>query len=728
MDSLVYNVGKIKMKLLHISKPLPIALFLIGTSVVVMAEEQTAVTLETMQVIDESPELQAEKFEISRTPGGVSLVEIDDLRERNVSSLADMFRYVPGVWATSDSGTDEIFFSSRGSNLDATDFDMNGVKLLQDGLPVTTADGNNHNRIIDPLAAGFATIARGANALKYGASTLGGAVNFTSPTAHNSPAMRLYLNGGTYGQAQGRGTISKVFNDKFDGLLTLEGKHWEGYRDHNKQDRFGLYANGGWKISDSVSNRLYVSYIENNQQLPGSLTRAEFKADPSQASAKAKNGNYQVDVETWRIADKTIWTIDGNSSLEVGFSYEEQGQYHPIVDKIIAPFGGPAGTEVFSLLVDTNTEEFGAMARYNHKIDDHDLLVGLNFGLNAVKGGNYRNDGGNRNGLRNKVDNTATTIEAFVMDRWQFNNQWLLTAAVQVVAANREVRETNALASDFSVMPAVLGNSPGTVNNPEDDYFGINPRIGLNYNINKDISLFGNVSRLYEPPTSFELADNIAGGSEALDAMEGTVVEIGTRGSIDFMAANSVFWDLSLYYAWIQDEIMSIDDPNAPGNSLSTNIDDTIHAGVEAVVGAKLALDDHGVHSIEPTISFTINEFNFDGDDTYGDNELPAAPGYFIKGEAIYRHASGFFAGPTFDVVAERYADFSNTYKIDSHYLLGMRAGWANENFRVFAEARNLTDEKYVANHGVRDVAAANADILNPGAPISVYGGIEINF
>ena len=50
-----------------------------------------------------------------------------------------------------------IFFSSRGSNLDATDYDMNGIKLLQDGLPITTADGNNHNRVIDPLSARYAT-------------------------------------------------------------------------------------------------------------------------------------------------------------------------------------------------------------------------------------------------------------------------------------------------------------------------------------------------------------------------------------------------------------------------------------------------------------------------------------------------------------------------------------------------------------------------------------------
>ena len=55
-----------------------------------------------------------------------------------------------------------MYFSSRGSNLDATDYDKNGVKLFQDGLPITTADGNSHNRMLDPLSARYAVIARGA--------------------------------------------------------------------------------------------------------------------------------------------------------------------------------------------------------------------------------------------------------------------------------------------------------------------------------------------------------------------------------------------------------------------------------------------------------------------------------------------------------------------------------------------------------------------------------------
>jgi iron complex outermembrane receptor protein len=99
-----------------------------------------------------------------------------------------------------------------------------------------------------------------------------------------------------------------------------------------------------------------------------------------------------------------------------------------------------------------------------------------------------------------------------------------------------------------------------------------------------------------------------------------------------------------------------------------------------------------------------------------------------LKGEVLYRHAGGFFAGPTFDVVGERWGDFANTYKIDAYSLLGMRTGWSNEHYKVFLEGRNLLDSKYVASHNVMDRAAATDSMLNAGAPLSFYGGVEISF
>ncbi|MBP7567854.1 MAG: TonB-dependent receptor plug domain-containing protein, partial [Burkholderiaceae bacterium] len=148
--------------------------------------------------------------ERSVTPGAVTVIEGEELRQRNVTSLNDMLRYTPGVWSASGMTGDSTFLSIRGSNLDATNYDGNGVKLLIDGLPVTAADGNNHNRDVDPLSMRRASVARGANALTWGASPLGGAINFVSPTARDGGPDEVLVNAGSHGQRQARFTVGGV--------------------------------------------------------------------------------------------------------------------------------------------------------------------------------------------------------------------------------------------------------------------------------------------------------------------------------------------------------------------------------------------------------------------------------------------------------------------------------------------------------------------------------------
>lgn len=669
-----------------------------------VAQNQEPVQLPAVTVVGELPDQQSKReieTEQARTPGGVTLVNSDQLSQRSIANNADMLRYVPGVWAASASGTDGTFISIRGSNLDSVDYDGSGVKLLQDGLPVTAADGNNHNRFVDPLSARHIIVARGANALTYGASTLGGAIDFMSPTGLDSPPRELFVNAGSHGQRQARLTAGGVAG-RFDGLVSVETKRRDGYRDHNKQQREGLYANAGWQVSDAVRTRFYLTYVNNDEALAGPLTRAQWLNNPRQAQAAAVAGHYQWNVETARIANKTTWDIDQNSSLSLGLSYETQQLFHPIVQ---SPF--------FSLLIDTEQRNVGTALRYNLRLGQHDMFAGLNYGQTEVKGGNYGNNGGQRTNLMTQVDNDADSTELFVMDRWQFAPRWTAVYGVQGVVAGREIRNTTV--------------ASGALRNPKADYSSINPRAGIIYQLMPQVQLFTNLSRLYEAPTTYQLDDQANGNNRTLDAMKGASFEVGTRGK-QAVGSSLWHWDLALYYARIRDEILSVEDPAAPGTSLSSNVDNTIHAGIEALVGASFPLDRAGAHRIEPLVNLTVNRFSFDNNPSYGNNRLPAAPRLAVRAEVLYRQADGFFAGPTFDVVGKRYADFSNTYAIDSYTLWGLRAGLSRKNWEVYGEIRNLADKNYVAHQSVRAVAAANAAILSSGEPRSAYFGAKIRF
>lgn len=655
--------------------------------------------------------METMELEKALTPGAVSTLNLAEMHDRSVSNMADALRYVPGVWSVSSSGGGSAFYSSRGSNLDATNYDANGVKLLQDGLPVTTADGNNHNRSIDPMANRGASIARGANALKYGASTLGGAMDFVTPTARNSDPVQINLNAGSFGQRQGRLTLGRELGERLDGLVTLDVKDRDGYRDHSEASTDALYGNLGWMIGDDVETRFYATYHDYEEELPGGLTAAELETDPAQFNPSTATGNFQFDVVTRRLANKTTIALSDVSSLELGISREVQKLYHPIVDVRI-DFDGPgpgAPTQVFSLLIDTEQTNTGTMARYNRKIGDHNLVVGFNWGETGNEGGNYSHNGGVATRLDTIVDNSAESLEAFVMDRWSVNDRLTLTYGLQAVQAEREISN--------------IAASTGVLRNPKDDYDSINPRAGFIYTVAEGIDLYGNLSKLYEAPTNYELEDDARGNSATLKAMQGKVLEIGTRGTRTLGPDNFWNFDVSLYYAAIEDEILSQDDPNAPGTSLSVNVDDTIHAGLEALVGGSFTI---GAGRIEPLISFTLNEFSFDSDALYGNNTLPAAPGYVVHGEVMYRANNGFFAGPTFDVVDERYADFMNSYEVDSYSLLGFRAGLNRANWQAYLEFRNVTDEEYVSTFSVVDHYGPASAIFNSGEPRAVYAGVQI--
>ena len=668
---------------------------LIGITAVVLSLADAGQSNAQQQVPDTivvtAERIQADlEAERAATPGAVTNLDGAKFYERRVTQLSDMLRYVPGVYAESYNGNDDVFYSSRGSNLDATDYDKNGVKFLQDGLPVTAADGNNHNRALDPLGARYATVAHGANALAYGASTLGGAVDFTTPTAR-STLPSVSTSAGSFGEWGLRATLGTVFSDELDGLVTAETQQRDGYRDHSAQDRKGLYANLGWTASDDVSTRFYATYVDYDSELPRELTPEQYAQDPGQARADAILGDHGKQVEAWRFAFKTTVAQVADGTLEFGVSHENQELYHPIVS---SPF--------FSLLIDTTHEDSGAMLRYRRTADSHGLLFGMNYGYSTVAGGNYENNGGRPGALMWTTDDNASSLELFALDRWNFAPEWTLVYGTQFVSADRDV-------SGF-----------------QGSYDAFNPRVGVIRDIGDESSeWYASASRIYEAPTTFELTDDVNGGSTPLDAMHGVVVETGLRGSAP-RGDTRLSWDVSFYYTELRDEILSRDDPNAPGTSLSANIDKTTHAGIEALLGASFPLAGGG--RIDPLLSMTFDAFSFDSDPEYGDNRLPSAPRYFMRGEVMYRNASGFSVGPTFDFIGARYTDFANTYRADDYKLLGLRAGYTTDKWEIFAEARNLLDEEYVAAVIVKDVAALDSAMLFPGMPRSYFFGARYQF
>ena len=106
----------------------------------------------------------------------------EEFQNRRAFTLRDVLADTPASLVQDRYGQ-ELRLSVRGSGI-ARGFHLRGLEVLQDGIPVNLADGVR--RLLPDRPAGAAQRHRvlpGGNALAYGASTLGGAINFATPTA-----------------------------------------------------------------------------------------------------------------------------------------------------------------------------------------------------------------------------------------------------------------------------------------------------------------------------------------------------------------------------------------------------------------------------------------------------------------------------------------------------------------------------------------------------------------
>jgi iron complex outermembrane receptor protein len=100
------------------------------------------------------------------------------------ATLKDVLDYTPGVFVQPKWGEDSRL-SIRGSGL-SRNFHMRGVAILQDGVPINASDGSSDFQELGPTGFRYVEVYKGANALRYGANYVGGAINFVSPSSYDA--------------------------------------------------------------------------------------------------------------------------------------------------------------------------------------------------------------------------------------------------------------------------------------------------------------------------------------------------------------------------------------------------------------------------------------------------------------------------------------------------------------------------------------------------------------
>lgn len=655
--------------------------------------KQINVTGKQLPASTTQPDIKEATKAINKTAGGVTIVDMNQVREGRVSNFTDTLGLATGVLAQSRFGAEETRLSIRGSGLQRT-FHGRGIKLMQDGIAINLADGGFDFQSIDPLATSYVEVYRGANALQYGASNLGGAINFISHTGHTAPTFEARVEGGTYGYNRlGLSTGGVV--DDLDYFISASTYQQSSFRDNAQQSADRITGNIGYRINDDIETRFYLGYTNSDSQLPSNLNKAQLKDNPKQSSTVPGQGINQRDVSLWRLANKTTFEFD-HTKLELGAFYSNKSLFHPIIDLAFLDTLG---------VIDQESEDYGVTAKLSHQNQlfglKNELIAGVSPTYGEVDARNYRNINAHRGALINKFDQTAINYESFIEDRLNITSDLTAIVGLQHTYSKRKSEDKLISASgDQSV---------------NETYSQTNPKLGVLYQLQPHVQLFSNISRSFEPPSFGELNNKVA---STLKAQKGTTFEIGSRGSSKY-----IDWDVAIYYARLKDELLAVSP--VPGATQTINANRSIHTGLEMGMTARLP------YNLEWRHSLLINNFKLDNDPTFGNNRLPGIQRSILRGELMYRK-NGFYAGPTIEFSPQRYnVDFAETLHADSYTLLGFKVGQkVNNNWSWFVEGRNLTDKNYAASTSV--LKAANATRSDaaflPGDGRSVYTGVTWNY
>ncbi|MXS85895.1 TonB-dependent receptor [Nitrosomonas sp. HPC101] len=681
-----------------VRKPLAVAvagvLTAIASSGIYAQNTDEPIQLETIQVIAPEvtpaitvPSLPEAKRAMRNIPGGANVVDSETYATGRASTLQDALGYSPGVFVQPRAGADESRLSIRGSGIQRT-FHLRGIRILQDGSRLNLADGSADFQAIEPLAARYIEVFRGGNALQYGSTTLGGAVNFVTPTGYDAERFRARGEAGSFGYNRLMLSSGGV-HGSLDYFASVSRYSQDGFRDWAATENWRMFSNVGYRFNADLETRFYLTYVKSDSQLPGNLKKAELRDSPRQANAISLRDRYKRDLDLIRVANRTTLKLGNSQQLEFSAFYSHKDLWHPIYQVLAQP-----------------THDYGLGLRYMNEMPlagyRNRFVLGFEPSWGTVMDNRFRNISGRAGARTAKFDQSASSYAVYGEDRFYVLPELSVIVGAQYTYTTRKQKDLfGAGAQDKSK-----------------NYQRFTPRAGLIYELNPEIQFFGNVSTSFEPPSFAELTSGPTQAPTFAKAQRAITFEVGSRGRLFDMAE----WDVALYRAHVRNELLARVDPVTSSPLGTVNAGKTVHQGVE------LGLDVELAKKIYLRQMYMFNDFKFDGDPAFGNNQLAGIPRHFYKAELTYRHADGYYIGPNVEWSPEKYyVDHANTVHADSYALLGFKIGKRSRTgFSWFAEARNLTDEKYAATTGVIENARGidQAQYL-PGDGRSFFAGLE---
>lgn len=659
------------------------------------------IELRSVTVIGTQTDLDEVRARMREIPGSVALIEREEIEATRQANFHDVLRYTPGVFVQPRFGAaDESQISIRGSGL-RNNFHLRGLNILVNGMPYRNADGFTDFESLELATAEDIQVYKGANALRYGGSTLGGAVNIETRSGHTADDLNAFAQGGSYGFYKAQLSSGMAF-DNANYYVSYVRTGLDGYREHADQLRDRVNAHFGAALGDNLDLRAFYLFAHVDEDLPGNLTADEFAADPTRAAANNVTDDWGRDYTLHHVGTQLRAQLGDGRRLDVAPYVQLRDIVHPIFQ-----------------VIDQESRDFGLEVRYEQDRPlggrDNRLTLGFQPAWGSIDNRNLENVGGESGELRKDQDDTAIGLGLYA------ENALDVTDALTAVVGLRYDRAVREVDDDF------LDNGDQSDRRV---FTAWQPRLGVLFDLDdRGTQLFANASRSFEPPLLLELNSLAVPGFIELEAQDAWQFEVGTRGR-----TGPWQWELALYDVELRDEIHNQNVEPFPGAGFTVptyrNSERSRHYGLEAGFGYTVPHPifsrAHGGDELKVAGAWTWARNQYVDDDLYGGNDIPGAPEHLVQARVRWKHPAGLTVSPNLEWVSgSYYVNSENTVENRGWTVLGLRAAWeiSDTGLDVFVEGRNLTDERYSGSVNVDD---ASGRFFQPADGRSFVAGLRL--
>lgn len=607
---------------------------------------------------DPAPQLKPPRQEVPeivvigrREDQGVPVVPLDwfgsrdvfgpeQVRRTGARDLNDLVQYLPAASTRPYNGGEASApsFSMRGLPDDGLTEYLN---VLIDGVPANPLPYGwtafSHMPLLPDQVYAMDYL-RGGHTVRYSPNTVGGVLNFITQPIPVEPMLQLRSTFGSFDYASSILTTGQSAGD-FGYVFSYNDRRGEGYREDGQFDQQSANLKTRLELDDESWLATSFSFMEDEHQAPGGLTRAQFQRDPF------GNGRPSNRFDGFRSVADVVWHDGGEDAWIEGFGYLSETGRHLRARR--PHFGAP------TTMSDWDDESFfGALGMRGETTTElagmeHQIYYGARYHRDWIPSWKLRSEPypGGPSTLTMDADYTINAFSMHVDDTIRPTERLLINAGARA-----------------EWIPSTTGSDSVGNWSYEDEFFDVLPALGLSYELSERWALYGNYAEGFRAPQVWGYSATTK-PANALEFEAGRSMELGTRwvGAAGFGGSLTgwrvVYDNFGVYDTGFYENL---------GKIVANGADLVLEWQAGEVVPA---LQGFSIWS-----SFTVQDSELRSGPDQG-NETPYAWEQKAAWMLRYETEDGWYAGLGGTYAGDSFSDSANTAQTNANGNLGVNPG-----------------------------------------------------